>query len=130
IDPSGNPVVSSLLPVSEADRAVADGDRPYTYHDVRVSGTHLRVYTVPVTVVGAPGVSAAQLASPLDPVDKALKLLALRLVLLSLAGVAVAGGLGLLVARAALVPVDRLTADAERVAETMDLSSSIQVEGA
>jgi two-component system sensor histidine kinase MprB len=125
IDPAGNIVQNGQLPVTDADRAIAAGDRGSTYHDATVDGSHLRVYTVALE-----GGGAAQLAVPLYAVDHTLKALAVLLLLLGIAGVAVASLLGLLVARAALMPVDRLTADAERVAETMDLSQSIEVEGA
>jgi len=125
VDPTGTVVLDGQLPVSADDRVVAAGQRQDTFHDVMVQGAHFRVYTV-----GLVGGGAAQLAVPLDPVDHTLKHLAALLALLGLGGVAVASGLGLLVARAALVPVNRLTADAERVAETMDLSASIEVHGA
>jgi two-component system sensor histidine kinase MprB len=125
IDPSGQIAVGGELPVTDTDRAVADGTRTSAYHDTTVDGTHLRVYTVGLVNGGA-----AQVAVQLGAVDHTLKALAVLLFLLGLSGVAVASLLGLLVARAALMPVDRLTADAERVAKTMDLSQSIEVEGA
>jgi two-component system sensor histidine kinase MprB len=125
IDTGGGVVLGGQLAVTADDKAIAAGQRGYTFHDATTQGTHLRVYTV-----GVVGGGAAQLAVPLDAVDHTLKGLAALLALLGLGGVAVAGALGLLVARAALVPVDRLTADAERVAKTMDLSSSIEVHGA
>ncbi len=118
-------VFGGQLPVTEADKAVAAGQRTDTFRDATVQGAHLRVYTV-----GLAGGRAAELAVPLDAVDHTLKALAALLALLGLGGVAVASVLGLLVARAALVPVDRITADAERIARTMDLSASIEVEGA
>ncbi len=57
------------------------------------------------------------------------KHLVFLLTFLALGGIALAVALGYLVARAALVPVDRLTASAERVAATMDLSEQIEVQG-
>jgi two-component system sensor histidine kinase MprB len=51
------------------------------------------------------------------------------LLLIAAAGVVVAAGLGLLVARAALTPVKMLTETAERVTETRDLSERIDVSG-
>ena len=128
IDPSGDILAAPLggqLPVTDADRAVAAGNRDSSYSDTTLDGTHLRVYTV-----AAAGGGAAQLAVSLYTVDHTLKALAVLLLLLGLGGIAVASVLGLVVARAALMPVDRLTADAERVARTMDLSQSIEVEGA
>ncbi|HVM67035.1 MAG TPA: HAMP domain-containing sensor histidine kinase [Acidimicrobiales bacterium] len=128
LDPAGNVLFGGQLPVTSADRAVAAGDRSYAFHDTTVDGNHFRVYTIPV--VGPEGASAAQLAVPLDAVDHTLSHLAAWLTLLGAVGIALAAVLGLLVARAALAPVNRLTSDAERVAATMDLSSTIEVEGA
>jgi len=128
IDPTGAVVfgvAGGELPVTAADRAVAAGQRTDTLHDATVSGAHYRIYTVGLVRGGA-----AELAVPLDAVDNTLKHLVVLLALLGLGGVALASVLGLAVARAALVPVNRLTADAERVAETMDLSASIEVRGA
>ncbi len=129
IDADGNVIFGSgQLPVTADDRSIAAGSRNDVFHDATVGGGHYRVYTYQVGVNGAPG--AAQLAVPLDAVDHTLSHLAVWLTLLGLGGIALASVLGLVVARAALAPVDRLTADAERVAATMDLSSSIEVEGA
>ncbi|HZQ58527.1 MAG TPA: HAMP domain-containing sensor histidine kinase [Acidimicrobiales bacterium] len=124
LDPVGNVIFGGQLPVTGADKAIAAGDRQSVYYDTTVNGGHFRVYTV-----GVVGGGAAQLAVPLDAVDHTLTHLATWLTLLGLGGIALASVLGLLAARAALVPVDRLTKDAERVAATMDLSSSIEVEG-
>jgi two-component system sensor histidine kinase MprB len=128
IDPAGNPVFPTnggQLPVTGMDKAVASGQRNDVFHDATVEGEHFRIYTI-----GVIGGGAAQLAVPLDAVDHTLTHLATWLTLLGLSGIAVACVLGLFVARAALAPVDRLTKDAERVAATMDLSSSIEVQGA
>jgi two-component system sensor histidine kinase MprB len=127
LDPDGDVIAppGGVIPVTAADRAVAEGKQVDAFHDVRIQGLHLRIYTVGLTDGGA-----AELAAPLDAVDATLKHLVLLLSLLSLGGIALAVGLGTLVARAALVPVDRLTAAAERVAATMDLSASIDVHGA
>ena len=53
----------------------------------------------------------------------------LLLIVITLGGVAIAGGLGLAVSRAALTPVRRLTHATERVTETGDLSERIAVGG-
>ena len=70
-----------------------------------------------------------QLTRSLAEVDRNLADLRLRLILAGLSGVALAAALGLLVARSALRPVRRLTEAAEHVAETQDLSASIDVHG-
>jgi two-component system sensor histidine kinase MprB len=115
----------SPLSVTSRDRDVAAGRRVTNRHDAVLDGLHVRVLTV-----GIVGGGAAQLVAPLDAVDATVKHLFVLLAFLIIGGVALAVALGMLVARAALVPVDRLTAAAERVATTMDLSETIDVQGA
>ncbi|MGZ4736574.1 MAG: sensor histidine kinase [Acidimicrobiia bacterium] len=112
------------IPVDSQDRAVAAGSKAEYLRDATIRGEHVRVITVPAT----PGV-AIQLTRSLTEVDRNLAELRLRLILAGLGGVALAAALGLLVARSALRPVRRLTAAAEHVAETQDLSASIDVHG-
>ncbi|MEX0874561.1 MAG: HAMP domain-containing sensor histidine kinase [Actinomycetota bacterium] len=127
IDAEGDVIVpatqSSELPVTQHDERVAAGEAEAYFHDVRVEGTHLRVITVPLTQGGA-----VQLARGLSEVDGTLRGMVLILVLLSVAGVGVAGVAGLLVARGALRPVERLTTAAENVARTQELDAAIEVE--
>ena len=66
------------------------------------------------------------MALPLTDVDNTLTHLKLVLALVCLGGIALAAALGLLVSRAALIPVRRLTGAAERVARTQDLGHRIQ----
>ncbi len=63
-----------------------------------------------------------------DRRDNTLTHLQLVLALVSLGGIALAAALGLLVSRAALVPVRRLTGAAERVARTQDLGHRIDAD--
>jgi two-component system sensor histidine kinase MprB len=112
------------LPVSDGARSVVDGSRLSSWESVDVGGTHLRV----LTFTYGPG-SALQVARPLTEVDRSLDRIGAFLVVVVISGVAIAGLLGLLVARAALGPVRRLTSTAERVTETGDLSQRIEVEG-
>jgi two-component system sensor histidine kinase MprB len=94
-------------------------------YDTRVDGVHVRV----LAYGGFGPGYAVQIARPLTEVDAALTRLRLFLVLVALAGVASAAALGLLVSRAALAPVRRLTQTAETVTETGDLSQRIEVGG-
>jgi two-component system sensor histidine kinase MprB len=66
---------------------------------------------------------------PLTEVDDALERIRLFLVLIALGGIGAAVALGLVVSRATLAPVRRLTAATERVSETGDLSERIDVGG-
>jgi len=110
-----------VLPVTAAARAVAAGKRPAFFADATVAGTRVRVLTE-----RAPQGGVWQVALPLTDVDSTLTHLQLVLAIVSLGGIALAAALGLLVSRAALVPVRRLTGAAERVARTQDLGHRIQ----
>ncbi len=111
----------SLLPITAATRAVAAGRRDAFFSDATVAGTSVRVLT---QRAGEGGVW--QVALPLSDIDSTLTHLKLVLALVCLGGIALAAVLGLLVSRAALVPVRRLTGAAERVARTQDLGHRIQ----
>ena len=113
------------LPVSQRTRLTAAGENGAFFDDVRVSGTHLRVYTVPSS---RPGI-ALQIARPLDEVDSSLDRIRALLLLIAAIGVGTAVGLGLLVSKAVLAPVQRLTRTAEEVSETRDLSRRIEASG-
>ena len=112
------------LPVSDAVRAVAAGSRSGFLSDDTVSGTHVRVITVPY----ATGF-AIQIARPLSEVDHSLGRIRTYLFIIAAAGIAVAAALGLAVARAALAPVRRLTGATEKVTKTGDLSERIEAHG-
>jgi two-component system sensor histidine kinase MprB len=111
----------SLLPVTAATLAVAAGRRKAFFSDATVGGTRVRILTE-----RAPAGGVWQVALPLSDVDSTLTHLKLVLALVCLGGIALAAALGLLVSRAALVPVRRLTGAAERVARTQDLGHRIQ----
>jgi two-component system sensor histidine kinase MprB len=113
--------IGTRLPVTAAARAVAGGKRPAFFSDATVAGTHVRVLTE-----RAPQGGVWQVALPLGEVDSTLTHLQLVLALVSLGGIALAAALGLLVSRAALIPIRRLTGAAERVTRTQDLGHRIE----
>jgi two-component system, OmpR family, sensor histidine kinase MprB len=115
---------SSPLPITAATRAVAAGRRDAFFNDAIVAGTPVRVLT---ERAGEGGVW--QVALPLNDLDSTLAHLKLVLALVCLGGIALAAALGLLVSRAALVPVRRLTGAAESVARTQDLGHRIEDAG-
>jgi two-component system, OmpR family, sensor histidine kinase MprB len=125
--PSGQAVPSAPdatpLPIDERDREVARGKSPQFLRDTTVHGTHVRMITFPV-----PG-GAVQVVRPLNEVDHTLGRIKNWLILIAGGGIAIAAALGLLVARAALAPVRRLTAATENVTETGDLSQRIDATG-
>jgi len=112
------------LPHGDHARAVASGDGQDYFQDAVVSGIHVRILTARLR----PGL-AVQLARPLDEVDRTLHRLRLILLAVALGGVALAAGLGAMVARAAVSPVRRLTETAEHVTSTTDLTERIEVKG-
>ncbi len=112
------------LPVTPAVRAVAAGRRGSFFSDIRIDGTPMRVL-----VERAPPAGVWQVALPLTETDNTLSQLRLVLAIVSLGGILVAAALGLLVSRAAVRPVRRLTRAAERVARTQDLGHRIRVGG-
>jgi two-component system sensor histidine kinase MprB len=112
------------LPVDAVDLAVARGARGVTLRDATVNGVHMRIATAPESN----GV-ALQVARPLDETDSLLATLRWVLLGIDIAGVSLAIGLGLLAARPALRPVDRLIEATEHVASTRDLRRRIEVRG-
>jgi two-component system sensor histidine kinase MprB len=103
------------LPVAGA-QAVARGRRRAFLRDVHVDGTHLRIYTT-----SAGKGTAVQVARSLGDVDHALGWIRILFIAISAIAIGASAALALLVARATLRPVDRLTADVERIAATRDL---------
>ena len=112
VAPNGDVIGKSILPENELLAS-----KPGTLKDLKRNGTHLRVF-----VTEGPVGDKLVVARPLTEVDSSLKRLRIVLLAVSLGGIALAGGLGLLVARGAIAPMRRLTAEAEHVAETQDLS--------
>ncbi len=112
------------LPVTDRTQAVAAGASDAFFSDATVGGVAVRMLTVP-----GPDGSALTIAEPRSEVDGALRRLLLILVGVSGAGIAAAAGLGVLVSRRALAPVQRLTAATEHVAATQDLSRRIEAGG-
>jgi two-component system sensor histidine kinase MprB len=109
------PGEKARLPVGDAAR-VASGSRGAYFSDVVVGGTHVRVYTAPLRK----GV-AIEITRSMAEVDHVLARLRLLFVAISLLAVLGAAALGILLSRAALRPVRRLTEHAERIAATGDL---------
>lgn len=124
VDSTGDrlPEAGQELPVSERTLAVAEGSEPGPHYETAtVAGVHARLIAVQL----APGV-ALQVARPLGEVEDVLDRMRWIVLLVALGGVALAGGLGLLVSRASLHPVRRLTETAEHITATHDLSRRVE----
>ena len=112
------------LPVTADVKAVAAGRRKAFFSDTAAADIPIRMYTFRY----APGV-AIQVVSDISGIRHALGRLKWVLLLVALGGVAFAALLALLVTRAVLTPVARLTRATEHVATTRDLSGRMDVTG-
>ena len=112
---------SVKIPVTAETLGVARGTRDAFFEDTMVAGTHVRVLTYPASGV------ALLVVRPLDEVDRTLSRLRLILLAVAAGGIALAAALSVIVTRATLVPVRRLTSAAEDVSQTLDLSHRIEV---
>ncbi|MBY8885061.1 HAMP domain-containing histidine kinase [Streptomyces sp. PTM05] len=121
-----------LVKPQAVDRAIAAGQRPSAFHDSTDSnGTKVRVYTEfdpKFTTNESQGLTIS-VAQPLNQVTDPLAELALILSIVAGIGVLGAATAGLVIARAGLRPVDRLTDAVEHIAKTEDLAIRIPVEG-
>ena len=115
-----SPQVTFDLPGTPGAATLARRGSGSYFSDADVRGVRLRVYTTAL----ARG-AALQVARPVEELDGVLRRLGGVLAAVSLAGVGLAAALALLVARAALKPVGELSAAAEHVARTRDLSRRI-----
>jgi two-component system, OmpR family, sensor histidine kinase MprB len=112
------------LALSATDKAIAQSGRGRSFSDRTTKGTHLRVLTT-----GVHGLGAVLVARPLAEVDRELGNVLLILALVGAGGIAVAGLLGALVARAALAPVVSFTRRTETVSGSLDASQRVEVKG-
>jgi two-component system sensor histidine kinase MprB len=126
VDARARKLVGSAGSGSAGSGSAGSGARGY-FSDTHIGSDHLRVLTAALPP-GTPA-RAIQIARSLNEVDHTLSNLRLILMLVALGGIAVAALLGLLVSRAAIAPVRRLTEAAEHVAKTQDLARRIPSRG-
>ncbi|MGH8775444.1 MAG: ATP-binding protein [Jiangellaceae bacterium] len=110
------------LPITDAVRAVARGQRAEAWFDADVDGTPVRI----AVTSPEPGV-AFEVGRSLAEVDETLRKLLLALVVISIAAVGLAALIGRLVAAAAAAPVHRVARAADAVAHTGNLSHHLHV---
>jgi len=122
VPPQGPPLIppnqDALLPVFPV------GPEP-ELRDVLVDDVHLRLVAARIDPFGI-----VEIGRPLAETDATLARLRIVLLGVGIVGTVLAGLAGLLVARAALRPIDDLAGAAERVAATQDLEERIAVERA
>lgn len=111
-----------VLPTPEADDLVAGQT---TLRSEWVDDVHLRI----ATIVQSRGEVVVQIARPLTEVDALLGRLALLLLVGGLVGVGLAAGLGLVVARQAVKPIDALKTRIGEIAEDQSFDERVEVSG-
>jgi two-component system, OmpR family, sensor histidine kinase MprB len=129
--PGGQGPSPARIPTTARDRSIARSGSGSTLTDRTVRGMKLRVLTQGLRTRGA-----VMVARPLGEVNSELNRLVLILAIVGAVGIALAAGLGALVARVALAPVRRFTARTETLTEegalrgaSLDLSQRLEVEG-
>ncbi len=134
--PGGQGPSPARIPVTAHDRAIARSGSGSSLTDRTVRGTKLRVLTQGLDRLGIGQRGAVMVARPLSEVDSELNRLVLILAIVGAVGIALAAGLGALVARVALAPVRRFTTRTETLTEagalrgaSLDLSRRLEVEG-
>ncbi|MHB1534586.1 MAG: sensor histidine kinase [Acidimicrobiales bacterium] len=137
VQPVGPPVFTGGVPLPDtpADQAVAANPGASIVRTVKVGGVRYRMITLSQSssgrtlrkLDGTP--LAIEVAHPLNDVSRTLADLRLILLIVALAGIGLAVGLGYLVAWATIRPVERLTSAAEHVAATQDLEATIEEQG-
>ncbi len=110
-------------PVSAAELRVAAGRQHQALRTITKDGVDSRAATVPA----GPG-TALMFVQSAEPIEHTLDRMGLVLLLVGAGGIVVAAIMGLAVARSALVPVRRLSAAAEHIARTEELTP-IEVTG-
>ncbi len=123
------------LQPTPAQRALTSQGQTYRFDTMGYNGQPYRVITEGGLVASSldPAINgqpvALQIARPLSEVDHTLSTMALILWLVAAGGIAVAVGVGFILVRTMLRPVEKLTAAAEHVAATQDLSARIEAQG-
>lgn len=131
---------TAALPLTATTKSVAAGQASAYFTDVTVRGEgDLREYVLPVKKIkisqddGLSSITvpqaALQVAASLSGVDQQLGHLSLALFLVAFSGVGLAILLGWLVARAAIEPLNDLTASVEELADTTDVSERLEPGG-
>jgi two-component system sensor histidine kinase MprB len=117
------------LPDQQLARSIADGTTGATLTTVTVDGARMRMYVFGVTLYEFSGQTAAaiQLAQPLSGVDNVLRTLRWVLALVFLLVVGLAALLARMATRRVLRPLAEVTATAQLIGETDDLSQRIAV---
>lgn len=112
------------IPVDDGDKSLAAGGGQPRFRNANIDGSEFRVLTVPLK---GDDKGAVQIARSIEGTNNVLSTLDMRLLLIALAGTAVAAGLAWLIARRIVRPVEQLTDAAEEIAKTQKLDQHIEI---
>lgn len=115
--------LAGQIPITRRIRSVLSSGEGYFFTNTVVQGVKVR------ELVASRGSGAVITVQPLEPTLHALSRIRFWILLFDGVGIAIAAALAALVATAALRPVRRLTAAAENVAATGDLTERVKVAG-
>jgi two-component system sensor histidine kinase MprB len=128
VSPTGRvtapPDEGATIPASARAKQIARSGTGRELTNTHVRGVHLRVLTI-----GRGSQGAIQVARPVGEEDDVLRNLVIVLVIIGASGIALAGLLGVLVARTALAPITRFTRRTEKLTGSPDLSLRLEGEG-
>jgi two-component system sensor histidine kinase MprB len=124
IHPDGDRTGQTAIPVTARALEVANGTKSGYFTSTTIQEHRWRELVAPTGPAGA--VITIQ---PLEPTENALHRIRFWILLIGGIGIAAAAALAAFVATAALRPVRRLTAAAETVAATGDLTERVDVDG-
>jgi two-component system, OmpR family, sensor histidine kinase MprB len=124
LGPDGSRIGGAPLPITAGVQQVVAGTRKAYYTNTTVQTFHLREFVAPLE-----GGGAIVIAQDLAQTDRALSRIKFWIFLIGGIAIGAAAALAAFVATAALRPVRRLTAAAETVAATGDLSERVVVQG-
>ena len=114
------------LPVNSTVREIAQSGRGTLFFSATVKGTHVEVLTQASPFTH----TAIEVALPLTSVDRVLHELLLTYAVLVGLGILIAGVIGALVARAALAPINRFSAQTEAVTSELHRPRRLEETGA
>ena len=115
------------LPGVAQAAAVASGEQPAGFRDVTVNGTNIRVYAIQIGMTQSGEGVALELGRPLTQSNSLLHELRLILLVVFLVAVPLAAIFGRFAARRVLRPLSEVTATADVIARTDDLSRRLDV---
>lgn len=114
------------LPVTGRVLQIAKRARGSFYFTAIVRGIHVEILTIGDT----PDHKAIEVALPLTGVDSVLHKLLITYLILVGVGIALAGAVGLLIARAAVAPILRFSAKTEKATSSLDQPQRLEETGA